>query len=66
MTFLVSLFDGLKTAGINVSAVTKVFDAVLPFASVSLGWVVPAIIGGVIGAIVGKKKAETRSSSRVA
>jgi len=66
MTFLISLFDGLKTAGINVSAVTDVFDVVLPFASVSLGWVVPAIIGGVIGAVVGKKTAETHSSSRVA
>ncbi|KOP28877.1 branched-chain amino acid transporter [Exiguobacterium sp. BMC-KP] len=66
MTFVVSLFDGLQTAGLNVSVVTKVFNAVLPFASVSLGWVVPAIIGGVIGAIVGNKTAETQSSSRVA
>ncbi|EIT83925.1 branched-chain amino acid uptake carrier [Fictibacillus macauensis ZFHKF-1] len=51
-TFIVSVFDGLKAAEIPVSSVTNVFANILPFYSTGLGWVVPALVGGVIGYIL--------------
>ena len=48
LTGIVSLWDGLKMFGVKWSLVES-FMGSLPFASVSLGWVVPAIAGGLIG-----------------
>ncbi|MGG5252295.1 branched-chain amino acid transport system II carrier protein [Neobacillus sp. SM06] len=48
LTGLVSLNDGLKMFGLKLQAVQPLMDA-LPFASVGLGWVVPALVGGVAG-----------------
>ncbi|MBU8880948.1 branched-chain amino acid transport system II carrier protein [Bacillus sp. FJAT-29790] len=48
LTFVVSLFDGLGAAGIQVQAINDLFTA-LPLYSVGLGWVVPAIVGGLLG-----------------
>jgi LIVCS family branched-chain amino acid:cation transporter len=48
-TFIVSLFEGLKAAGLQIEFVDHLFTAFLPLYTVGLGWVVPAIVGGVIG-----------------
>ncbi|HJV30997.1 MAG TPA: branched-chain amino acid transport system II carrier protein [Bacillales bacterium] len=48
LTGIVSLNDGLKMFGLKLEMMQSVMDA-LPFASVGLGWVVPAIVGGVVG-----------------
>lgn len=50
-TGIISLVDGLKEAGLNVSAITDrlVF---LPFFAEGLGWIVPGLIGAVIGYIL--------------
>ena len=48
LTFLVSLFDGLNAAGIQIDAVNQLFS-VLPLYTVGLGWLVPAIVGAFIG-----------------
>ncbi|XJZ27873.1 branched-chain amino acid transport system II carrier protein [Bacillota bacterium Lsc_1132] len=48
LTGLVSLNDGLKMFGLKLHAVQPLMDA-LPFASVGLGWVVPALAGGAVG-----------------
>lgn len=52
LTFIVSLFDGLGAAGVKIQAVDSAFTQLLPLYSVGLGWVVPAIIGGIVGYIV--------------
>lgn len=52
LTFIVSLFDGLGAAGVKIQAVDSAFTQLLPLYSVGLGWVVPAIIGGIAGYIV--------------
>lgn len=54
LTFLVSLFDGLKAAGVEITFVEKIFSEILPFYGVGLGWLLPAIVGGLGGLIVAK------------
>ena len=49
VTFIISLFDGLSAAGVNVEVVTQVFTKFLPMQEVGLGWIFPAIISGCIG-----------------
>ena len=55
LTFLVSLFDGFNAAGLKIEAVNNLF-AYLPLHSVGLGWVVPAILGAIIGYTIGMMK----------
>ena len=49
-TAIVSLFDGLIGAGIDVKSVTSILSH-LPLYDQKLGWLVPAIVGAVIGVI---------------
>lgn len=49
VTFIISLFDGLSAAGVNIEVVSQVFTKFLPMQEVGLGWIFPAIIGGFIG-----------------
>jgi LIVCS family branched-chain amino acid:cation transporter len=51
LTFIVSLFDGLNGAGITIQGVNTLFEQVLPFYGIGLGWIVPAVVGGVLGFI---------------
>jgi len=51
-TFILSVNDGLNAAGIKIAAVNDLFASVLPLYSVGLGWIVPAIVGGVIGYLI--------------
>ncbi len=48
LTGVVSLYDGLTAFGIQMPAVTSAMEF-LPFFELGLGWLVPAIIGGIIG-----------------
>ncbi|MBW6408668.1 branched-chain amino acid transport system II carrier protein [Clostridium weizhouense] len=50
-TGVVSVVDALSQAGINLEFIVKVFSN-LPLYSKGLGWVVPAILGIVLGIIV--------------
>jgi LIVCS family branched-chain amino acid:cation transporter len=66
LTFIISLFDGLNTGGIHISSINSFFIRVLPMYKVGLGWIVPAIIGGLIGfSIVQVKILLNYSSSRL-
>ncbi|MGE6377954.1 branched-chain amino acid transport system II carrier protein [Peribacillus muralis] len=49
LTFIVSLFDGLSGAGVHISFIDTFFNAILPLYGAGLGWIVPAIVGGVVG-----------------
>lgn len=59
LTGLVSLYDGLKMFGLDSSVLNHLMSN-LPFASVGLGWVVPALAGGLAGVVLERL---TRSSS---
>ena len=48
-TFCVSIFDGFDSAGINVLNISTILAKYLPLYSVGLGWVVPALVGAVVG-----------------
>ena len=50
-TAFVSVFDGLRGAGIDVVPVTKLL-AHLPLHEQQIGWLVPAIVGTLIGVVV--------------
>lgn len=49
LTFIVSLFDGLNSAGIKIEVIHNFFTKFLPMYSLGLGWIVPSIIGGICG-----------------
>ncbi|SNZ03468.1 branched-chain amino acid:cation transporter, LIVCS family [Terribacillus aidingensis] len=52
LTFCVSIFDGLNEAGLQVAAVNDLYTKILPFHEVGLGWLVPSILGGLLGLFV--------------
>lgn len=54
-TVLISLFDGLKAAGVSIDAVKPILEF-LPLYKEGIGWVVPAVIGGCLGFILGSGK----------
>ncbi|PFA94024.1 branched-chain amino acid transport system II carrier protein [Priestia megaterium] len=54
LTFIISLFDGLNAAGIKIEAINTVFNQFLPMYSIGLGWLLPAIIGGLGGYMFSK------------
>ncbi|MED4202418.1 branched-chain amino acid transport system II carrier protein [Neobacillus mesonae] len=53
LTGFVSLYDGLKMFGLKWSLLESLMSQ-LPFASVGLGWVVPAVVGGLVGFVLEK------------
>lgn len=63
VTFFISVIDGYNALKASVSGVdvglfnsiAQFYANVLPLYSIGLGWIVPAIIGAVIGYIVGRK-----------
>ncbi|GLB59605.1 branched-chain amino acid transport system II carrier protein [Cytobacillus sp. NCCP-133] len=64
LTFVVSLFDGLNAAGISFAPINALFNAILPLYGVGLGWIFPAIAGGLIGFVVGLMKNSHSHSAR--
>lgn len=51
-TGIVSVVDGLKAANVPLGAVNEFFSSYLPFFDWSMGWVLPALVGAVIGYVV--------------
>ncbi|WP_099351442.1 branched-chain amino acid transport system II carrier protein [Fredinandcohnia onubensis] len=52
VTLILSVNDGLNAAGVKIAALNDFLASVLPLYSVGLGWIVPAIVGGVIGYLI--------------
>ncbi|MFA1714914.1 branched-chain amino acid transport system II carrier protein [Peribacillus frigoritolerans] len=52
LTAIISIMDGIVASGIKLDAVSDLFTQYLPLYSVGVGWVIPAIIGGVLGYMV--------------
>ena len=65
VTFIISLFDGLSAAGVNVEVVSQVFTKFLPMQEVGLGWIFPAIIGGFIGYGISVLKVKIKFNQRL-
>lgn len=63
-TFFISLIDGYKALVESVpdaklgilDAVEKYYSAMLPFYDIGLGWILPALIGAVIGSMIPSRK----------
>ncbi|MEH7741575.1 branched-chain amino acid transport system II carrier protein [Bacillus subtilis] len=51
LTFITSLFDGLNTAGIKIEIINRILTQFFPLYSIGLGWLLPAILGGIGGYI---------------
>lgn len=60
LTSLTSLYDGLVAYGFKLETITP-FMEYLPFFSIGLGWVVPAIAGGLIGLLFREPAAQDYS-----
>ncbi|WFA07437.1 branched-chain amino acid transport system II carrier protein [Bacillus sp. HSf4] len=52
LTFIISLFDGLNAAGIKIDAINQVFNRFLPMYNIGLGWLLPALAGGIGGYLI--------------
>jgi LIVCS family branched-chain amino acid:cation transporter len=63
LTSIVAVFDALNAAGISFVPINDLFAAILPLYGVGLGWILPAIVGAVLGYIWGKL---TKSKSQPA
>lgn len=50
-TGLLSLVDGLTTAGLKLTAITDILS-VLPLFAQGIGWLVPSILGAIIGYLI--------------
>lgn len=53
LTGIVSIFDALKSSGFEFNAITQMFSY-LPFYEQGIGWLVPAIIGTLVGIIIAR------------
>ncbi|MFK3937791.1 branched-chain amino acid transport system II carrier protein [Alkalihalobacillus sp. NPDC078783] len=51
-TLIVSIFEGFEQVGLSISFIHRFFENFLPFYSLGLGWVIPAIVGGIVGYVV--------------
>lgn len=49
---LISIFDGLSAFGFNVDTVMTFFTNYLPLYSQQIGWLLPSIIGGLLGFVI--------------
>ncbi|WP_010531519.1 branched-chain amino acid transport system II carrier protein [Lentibacillus jeotgali] len=56
LTAVTALYDGLAAFGLKMPAITSIMEY-LPFFSLGLGWVVPAIVGGLTGYLFKKPAA---------
>lgn len=57
-TVIISVFDGIKAAGVSIDVITPVLK-VLPLYKEGIGWLLPAIVGGCIGLWIGKAEPTT-------
>ncbi|WP_078379393.1 branched-chain amino acid transport system II carrier protein [Sutcliffiella halmapala] len=60
-TGIISFVDGLAVADINIVFLQNIFSH-LPFYSTGVGWLIPAIIGALIGIILGSFLPNTKKS----
>ncbi|MDM5220882.1 branched-chain amino acid transport system II carrier protein [Peribacillus sp. NJ11] len=62
LTAIISIMDGVVASGIKLDAVSNFFTQYLPLYSVGIGWVMPAIIGGVLGYMIYLMKGDPKEA----
>ncbi|MFY0783332.1 branched-chain amino acid transport system II carrier protein [Peribacillus simplex] len=62
LTSIISIMDGVVASGIKMDAVSNFFTQYLPLYSVGIGWVMPAIIGGVLGYMIYLMKGDPKEA----
>ncbi|MBP1969785.1 LIVCS family branched-chain amino acid:cation transporter [Virgibacillus natechei] len=62
LTAIVSLYDGLVAFGLEMPTIASFMEK-LPFFELGLGWLVPAVIGGLIGLMVSRNKGDLNTDS---
>jgi len=55
VTAIISIYDGLIEFGFTLPTLTPIMEK-LPFFTIGLGWLIPAIIGALIGALFPQRK----------
>lgn len=55
-TLVVSLFEGFNAANMPINSVNTLFRNILPLYEQGVAWVVPAIVGGILGYFISKVK----------
>lgn len=60
-TFFISLYDGLSEFGLEMPSITSYME-MIPFSEIGLGWLIPAIIGGLLGIMTGQLTTKSNSS----
>ena len=65
ITFIVSVFDGLNAAGMKLAVVNDFLTKILPMHEVGLGWILPALIGGLIGYVISIVKAKIKFNQQL-
>lgn len=54
LTLAFSIFDGLNAANIKIGFINTLFSQYIPFYAVNLGWIMPALVGIMIGWLLSK------------
>ncbi|MFD2118063.1 branched-chain amino acid transport system II carrier protein [Paenibacillus yanchengensis] len=59
-TFLVSIVEGLSSSKLKIVSLTNLYSDYLPLFDIGLGWIIPALIGAILGFIwpVSKRRNE--------
>lgn len=57
LTFLISLYDGLKQAGVEMGSLTHYYQQ-LPLASAGIAWSLPAALGLLLGLLMQRRHSE--------
>ena len=52
LTGIFSIIDGLKAAGVPLQGLYDTLGQVLPMFSAGMGWLLPALVGAIIGYII--------------
>jgi LIVCS family branched-chain amino acid:cation transporter len=63
LTFVVSLFDGLNAAKVQIKVIHHLFTEFLPMYDIGLGWLIPSLLGGIGGYIFSILSKETSRPS---
>lgn len=64
-TGVFSVIDGIKAAGIQLEGLYSFLNQNLPLFEAGMGWIVPALIGAVIGFIIPSKEKKADSKEKV-
>ncbi|WP_349408155.1 branched-chain amino acid transport system II carrier protein [Pseudalkalibacillus sp. SCS-8] len=60
---MISIFDALAQMNIDITAVSSVFEAYLPLYTQGVGWIVPSIIGALIGYVIGRTRSQLNENT---